>query len=159
MYLRRPKEDFVIEALPEETLVYDLKRHKAHCLKRPAALVWEHCDGKTSVRGLAAQLQKEFPTAASETVVYAALHQLKRACLLQEPLTAKDSRLPFSRREVMKQLVRYGLPTVLVLSITSPTTAQAGSVTCCVSQLECPPGTHCSGGPRCASCLTGKCCR
>ena len=44
------KENLVIEELPGEVLVYDLNLHKAHCLNQTAALVWERCDGQTSVK-------------------------------------------------------------------------------------------------------------
>jgi len=50
---RARKDDLLIQDLPEETLVYDVVRHRAHCLNRTAALVWRHCDGKTSVEKLA----------------------------------------------------------------------------------------------------------
>jgi hypothetical protein len=40
-------EGLVIRELPEETLVYDLKRHRAHCLNPTAARVWSYCDGQT----------------------------------------------------------------------------------------------------------------
>jgi len=38
-------EDLVIQDIGDEVLVYDLTRHKAHCLNRTAALVWRKCDG------------------------------------------------------------------------------------------------------------------
>src|SRR2546423_15689116 len=38
----------VIQELPDELLVYDLERHRAHSLNRTAALVWRHCDWKKS---------------------------------------------------------------------------------------------------------------
>ena len=58
---RRPlpearREDIVVQELPDETLVYDLKRHKALCLNRAAGLVWKHCDGRTSVAEMAVLL-------------------------------------------------------------------------------------------------------
>ena len=39
---RARQDELVVEELPDETLVYDLKRHKARCLNRTAALVWQH---------------------------------------------------------------------------------------------------------------------
>ena len=46
---RARQDELVVEELSDETLVYDLKRHKANCLNRTAALVWQDCDGQTSV--------------------------------------------------------------------------------------------------------------
>ena len=40
--------ELIVRELPEETLVYDQKHDKAHCLNRAAALVWRHCDGQTT---------------------------------------------------------------------------------------------------------------
>jgi hypothetical protein len=39
----------IVQEVPDEVLVYDLDRHKAHCLNRTSAIVWKHCDGKTTV--------------------------------------------------------------------------------------------------------------
>ena len=46
---RARKEGLVVQDMPDELLVYDVDRHKAHCLNQTAALVWKRCDGKTSV--------------------------------------------------------------------------------------------------------------
>ena len=55
---RARQEELVVEELPDETLVYDLKRHKAHCLNRAAALVWQHCDGRTTSSDMAEILEQ-----------------------------------------------------------------------------------------------------
>ena len=52
----------IVEELQDETLVYDLNRHKARCLKRTAALVWGRCDGRTSVSEVAALLEEQSAT-------------------------------------------------------------------------------------------------
>jgi hypothetical protein len=36
------KKNLIIDELADEVLVYDLDRHKAHCLNRTAALVWKN---------------------------------------------------------------------------------------------------------------------
>ena len=45
-----------VERLAGETLVYDLRRHRAHCLNPAATLVWRCCDGRTTVASAAARL-------------------------------------------------------------------------------------------------------
>ncbi len=40
---RARQDELVVKELPDETLAYDLKRHKAHCLTRTAAQEWQHC--------------------------------------------------------------------------------------------------------------------
>ena len=56
---RARQEDLVIEGLDGETLVYDMRTHKAHCLNPTAALVWNRCDGRATVGEMRAALEKE----------------------------------------------------------------------------------------------------
>src|ERR671934_1982561 len=73
------EEGLVIQELPpEETLVYDLTRHRAHCLNQTAALVWRHCDGRTTLAEIAARLQAELGIAADEELVWLALDRLAK---------------------------------------------------------------------------------
>ena len=53
------QERLTTQVLPDETLVYDHERHKAHCLNVTAALVWRHCDGHTSLDELARRVAAE----------------------------------------------------------------------------------------------------
>ena len=39
---RARTEGLVVTELPDELLVYDLERHRAHCLNPTAALVFKH---------------------------------------------------------------------------------------------------------------------
>src|SRR5713101_4329294 len=101
MFPIRREEQLVVRHLPEETLVYDLKRNKAHCLNPAAALVWRHCDGQTSVAQLAEMLHRELHIPAEEQVVRLALDRLQRAGLLQKSTVLAD-RPRYSRREMAK---------------------------------------------------------
>ncbi len=132
------KEGLIIRVLDEETLVYDLERDRAHCLNRLAALIWQCCDGKTTVADLMRLLQDELPASGKEDLVLSALNQLSRAHLLQERLKKPQKTSRFSRREVMRKLGRaaaISLP--LVTSITAPVRAQVGT----------PPPPPTSGQP------------
>src|ERR1041384_185109 len=80
------QEDLVIEALGDETLVYDMRSHKAHCLNRTAALVWSRCDGKATISEMSVVLEKEFHTPINSNVVWLALEQLSKAKLLSDRL-------------------------------------------------------------------------
>ena len=53
------KQKLIVDELPDEVLVYDLDRHKAHCLNSTAAMVWRRCDGKTRPAEIARRLQGE----------------------------------------------------------------------------------------------------
>ena len=104
----RVREDgLVIKELPEETLVYDLDRHRAHCLNQTAAFVFKHCDGRTSVKRMSTLLQKELkapPGKMDETVVWLALDKLAKAHLLQERISGPPEVARFGRRELVRRL-------------------------------------------------------
>ena len=153
------QDELVVEELPDETLVYDLKRHKAHCLNRTAALVWRNCDGQTSVADVAALLENEFEIPADESVVWMALDRLSRTHLLGEPVTLPAERAQYSRRQMLRTLRRAaGISLLLpvIESIVAPLAAAQGS---CVTAAACvassPPCF--SGAPICGQ--PGDCCK
>ena len=138
------KDKLVVRDLSEEVLVYDLRAHKAHCLNRTAALVWEHCDGRTTVPKLAALMSEELKVPIDEAVVWLALDQLERFQLLQEQVVRPVGMTPISRRVMMRRLglaAAVALP--LITSIVSPTAAQAQSG---CNSVNCPPPSCCSAG-------------
>src|SRR6266536_4274689 len=53
------KAELIVREFADELLVYDKKRHEAHCLNRTAAVIWKHCDGRTSVAEIAQHLAHE----------------------------------------------------------------------------------------------------
>ena len=127
----------VVQELPDEVLVYDLNRHKAHCLNRTAALVWRHCDGHTTVAEMAALLEKEVKSPADEAVVWLALDRLERAHLLREPANLPGGEARYTRREVMRRMgIGAAVLVPIVTSIVSKAAAQAGS---------CLPSNGCVG--------------
>ena len=67
------KEGLLIERLPDEVLVYDLDRKKAHCLNGSAALIWNNCDGKTTVEAIRLILQQDAPGKVNGDVVWLGL--------------------------------------------------------------------------------------
>ncbi len=157
---RARQDDLVVEEVQDETLVYDLKRHKACCLNRTAALVWQHCDGQTSVAKVAALLEEQFATPIDEAVVWMALDRLGRTHLLTEPVTLPADAAQYSRRNMLRTLRRAaGISLLLpvIESIVAPlAAAQASCVTAAVCAASSPPS--CSGGLAiCGS--PGNCCR
>ena len=134
-------EQLVVRELPDETLVYDLQRHKAHCLNRSAALVWRACDGKTSVAEIAARVARELDLPNDEVFVQAALVQLGRARLLTEAPARQAG--PSPRRQALQRL-GWGLAAPAVVSILAPTLAEAVT---CVAKADCENISKCSQGP------------
>ena len=148
----------VVETLADETLVYDLERHKAHCLNRTATLVWRACDGRTRVASAAARLERELGNANGVLLLWSALGQLSRARLLDDALVLPPRRAGYSRRAMIQALGLAGAASLLlpvVESIVSPVPAEAAS---CLTVAECtalaPPA--CNGQKICGS--TTDCC-
>lgn len=153
----RARDDrLVVQELADEVLVYDLSRHKAHCLNRTAAFIWRHCDGRTNVTEMAKLLRKEVKFPVDEGVVWFALDRLGRAHLLRERVTPPTGARRLSRREVMRKSALVGGLSVLVpavMSILAPTVAQAVSP-CADATCEkggATPANNCNG------CKGGKC--
>ena len=143
------RERLLIEELSDEVLVYDLDRKKAHCLNRTAALIWNHCDGKTSVKELGSMLQQETDKVVEEDVVWFGLDRLHKARLLQAPPVRPDGKDKLSRRELVKKIgLAVSIP--LVVTILAP---QASAALSCVGPV-CATPAQCS--PPC-TCIASKC--
>jgi Coenzyme PQQ synthesis protein D (PqqD) len=138
-------DGLVVQALADEVLVYDLERHKAHCLNHTAALVWKHCDGRTSVSEIARILEGEMKTPVPEDVIWLALQQLGKAHLLAGESHTPETSKRMSRREVIRRLgwgAAVALP--LVTSIVAPTAVEAAS--CLSTGSACTTGAQCCSG-------------
>ena len=144
------KDGLVVQELPEETLVYDLECDRAHCLNRAAALVWRHCDGRTTPRDLARLLESEVGLPNDEAVVHLALERLARVRLLEEPVSRPSAVAHYSRRDVLRRLgAAAGVAILLpaVQSILAPDAAQAASGTtanACFNNLAANVGLCCT---------------
>jgi hypothetical protein len=149
----------VVEVMTDETLVYDLRRHKAHYLNPTAALVWRCCRERRSLAETVTLLESGLPAAEAETVVWMALDRLERAHLLTESPSFPRPRSRYTRRQVIRTLGLGAAATLLlplVDSIVSPVAAQAGS---CLTAAQCTAMFFwlCNGQPICGS--RRDCCR
>jgi hypothetical protein len=138
----RRRDGLVVTELMGEVLVYDLERHRAHCLNAAAAVVFKHCDGTRSIDDLASLLERELGAAADPECVWLALDHLGRARLLHQRLKRPPEAGRPSRRELLR---RIGVAVLLpaVTSVLAPTPAQAAAT--CVSDCTGQPfGTPCS---------------
>src|SRR4051794_34778602 len=88
----------LIHQLGDEVVVYDEEQHRIHALNPTAALVWNHCDGKTSVSDITAQIAQKSNTPGDEYPVWLALAQLQRAGLLLDVLPRTVKKMKYSRR-------------------------------------------------------------
>jgi hypothetical protein len=144
----------VVRDLGDETLVYDLERHEAHCLNRTAALVFRHADGRRSVADIALVVAADAHSAVDEDVVRLAIEKLAEAKLIEnadaEPLPETAS--PTRREALRRVALGAALLAPIVTSLLVPTPAEAAAT--------CIPATACTAakyGQPCYSVSTSEC--
>lgn len=137
-------ENLVISELDDETLVYDLERNEAHCLNLTAALVWGHCDGRTTATQAARLLKGKLGAPVDTDLVWLAVKQLERFHLVE----GARKKPAVSRRELILKYAPAALALPAILSISAPTAAQGAS--CAMACQPCG-GTNppCCGGLSC----------
>jgi hypothetical protein len=117
------KKDVIVEELPGETVIFDKKNNKVHCLNSIALTVWANANGKRSIADLAKIVAAESSNPRDEAVIESAISQLADAGLIEE---ANIENL-LSRRDVGRKLALAGSCAALVATITAPTPAKASS--------------------------------
>jgi hypothetical protein len=118
-------------------------------LNSTAALVWEHCDGKRSVKELSDLLQGD--QQAKEDMVWIALDQLEKSNLLGGPIERPDAIKGLSRRQLMRAAGIAMIAVPVVSTIMSPKAAQAS--TCLATGQGCSISAQCCSG----LCNVGTC--
>jgi len=139
------QQGLVIDELPDEVLVYDLERHRAHCLNQTAALVWQQCDGKSTAAQIAQRLAQKLQAPFNEDLIRVALRQLEKLHLLEQSISLPPQLLRLSRRRMIRSLsLAAAVAVPVVTSIVSPRPAEAGS--CAGSGQGCGNGISCCAG-------------
>jgi hypothetical protein len=152
---KKRKEGIIVKELPDEVLVYDLDRDKAHCLNHSAAAVWERCDGRTTVAEIARAVEKKTGAKVGEEFVWLAIEALGRDHLLEERVDWPAALPRMSRREAVRRIgIGAAIAIPLVTSIIAPTPAQASTCksrcTGCGTSSECCSGVCASGVSGCS---------
>ncbi len=142
---RRPKalrDGLIVREVGGETLVYDTRRHRMHCLGPLVARVWRACTGRRTVAQVSAAVASGRGRAVDEAAVQLALLRLRRARLLDR----RDPPVAASRRELLQRAAGLGGLTLLTLG--APTVLHAAS---CTTEAECHalPNASCTGLPCC----------
>ena len=151
------KDGLIVQKLPDETLVYDLERDRAHCLNQTAALVWRHCDGQSSVKQIARALKDKTGQPVDEKLVWLAIDQLGRNHLLKETPPLPPQVAAMNRRELVRVLgltAAIAIPVVASIVAPMPSQAATGCATSgqsCVS-VGCCSGCVCTGGTCVGTC-------
>jgi hypothetical protein len=126
----------VVRELPGELLVYDLERHRAHCLNATAAAVWRECDGGTTPREISDRLAGEFSEPVDEDVVWLALDDLGKLDLLERPLVREAG---LSRTQLIRRVgvVTAAIAVPAVFSLEVPSASAALCFQECNEMLVC----------------------
>jgi hypothetical protein len=135
------QDRLLVQQLDGETLVYDERTHRAHCLDARAGRVWSLCDGTRSVAEIA---QAYGEGAQGEAVVSWTVAELAKARLLDDsPSTEREA---LSRRAMVKRVGLAAIP--IILAVTAPRARAAVSSCASVGQpcttKPCCPGLTCS---------------
>jgi hypothetical protein len=144
------RRGLLLRELPDELLVYDQERHRAHCLNRTAALIFRHADGSRTVD----ELELLLGQGAARGVVGQTLAQLDEAGLLEATLEDEQQPAGIDRRDAVRRMgIAAAILLPAVVSIVAPTPAEAAA-TCVASCVGQPAGTscdHCGAGTQCPS--------
>jgi len=146
-------EGLVVQEMPDEVLVYDMKSNEAHCLNTTAAFIWQSCSGSNSVADIERMLATKNNAAIDVDLVRLGIDELSTRGLISNPAPTSG----LNRREVLK---RIGLASVIavpvVASLVTPKSAMAATSCACVNpgdclpQTSCPSTTNCNAGGKCA---------
>ncbi len=135
-------EALVTAEAGDELIVYDLTRHRAHCLNRGAAFVWSVCDGRRTIDEIAERAVTALQSEVDGEWVTLALKQLDEAQLLAGRYGYKTG---ISRRELVRRLgLGAAVAIPLVSSILAPTPVAAAS--CLSSGAICSASAQCCSG-------------
>jgi hypothetical protein len=143
-------DQLIVKDVDGEVLVYDLKTDQAHCLNSTAAKVWRHCDGETSVQEIARSLQQSEGASVDERLVWLALDEMKRFNLLAVTPAKPVEFAGLTRRRLMQAMGVAAIALPVVISIVSPTPAQAASP-CSKGQTCTLDSDCCTAHPNCVT--------
>ncbi|HRH46802.1 MAG TPA: hypothetical protein PKY82_34470 [Pyrinomonadaceae bacterium] len=160
-------EDFVVQELKNEVLIYNLKTNKALCLNSTASFIWNKCVPNSNYQDVINEFEKVHHQKIDDDFIDLVLDELSKADLLQGKRTFLNEKV--SIREV---LLRYGLMAValpMIINVIAPTAAQSASgapeplcaavvpLQMCLDQwgptsTNCPDDGICPAGYMCSSC-------
>lgn len=155
-------ENIVVQEADNELLIYDLLNNRVICLNETSAMVYQLCDGTTTIADISNLMSQKLKTMVSEDFVWLALIELKKEGLLDNEANLNHHFAGFSRREMVKKV---GLASMIALPLVSSviapmaTNAQSGCLPpgtisdsfCGLNSPDCAavafPGQMCCSGP------------
>jgi hypothetical protein len=150
-------EGLLVEAVGDETVIYDLGTKEAHCLKPLAAAVFMYADGQNTAAEIAELAAYRLGSPVSEADTSDALTQLGGAGLLDGPLVVQDG---VSRRDALRRMATVAgvaAAAPLITSIVAPSVALAGASKIPAGCTGCGQNKDCASN-HCCQTVAGKSC-
>jgi hypothetical protein len=155
--------DIVVQELKGEVILYDLIIDQAYCLNETSALVWNLCDGQSSVSEITGQLSKQLKQPVTDDLVWLALDRFKTANLLSDNNEIEIEFNGLSRRQVIRKIGFASMIALPVISsLVAPTAAMAQSgggnlalFATCSTSTQCASGNCATSGTAANKCCTG----
>lgn len=140
-YLPKARIDnIVVQNIEDEVLIYELTTNQAFCLNATSALIWQLCDGKTSICEISRRLSAHLQSSINEDLIWLALAQLKKENLLAGAESLPDKFEGSNRREIIKRVGSACMAALPVISsLVAPPATSAASV--CVNPNGQAPNT------------------
>ena|ERR1700688_2636149 len=123
--VRKRQDGRIIKRVDDELVIYDEQNHKVSHLNKAAAIVWEYCDGASSLDDLAHTLASHSELPASVDLAGLALQELRDADLIEGSFASVAGR-EVARRDVVR-MAGFALALPAVVSLLAPTPAMAAS--------------------------------
>lgn len=132
------KENIVVQEMEGEVLIYDLNDNRAVCLNETSALIWQACDGNKTPAEISKFISNKLNAPANEDLVWLALDQLKKENLIENGDALPSHFAGMSRREAIKKVGLSSLIALpVIMAVTSPAAAAAGSICGAAYQAAC----------------------
>lgn len=150
---RSRQQGVLVQEVAGETLLYDLDRHRAHCLGPLLVEVWRSCDGRRTPAQIAQAVERRTGHPVDEHAMAVALRRLGRARLLEDG--GESVRLR-GRRDLLKKAA--GMAGLALVSVTAPRASEAAT---CITIAACTAlgGGACTGQPCCGAPPGRRCTR
>lgn len=148
---RARRDNILVTEVENEVLLYDVSEKRAHALNPTAALVWQRCDGETTIADMAARLEAR-GIVPGEQALALALQQLDKAGLVE----TSDG---VSRREFARRVGQVGLAVGMapvIASVVAPTAMAASSATCSKVGQPCNSDSDCGIPANLCHCTTSR---
>ena len=148
-YPRARASQIHVAQLNDEIVISDLANDRAHLLNSSAALVWQSCDGTSSVSQIAARVSSQLGTPVDDKYVWYKLEQLSSKYLLEQPVNVPAQAKGLTRRDMLRAGfvgAAVVLPVIITMIAPKPAHAESclGNGQTCAANADCC-SNQCSG--------------